>query len=231
MEMQKKSCVTCSLRHCSILKKCRHEFLEILDQTKYCMKYIKGHQLIHEGSKSEGIFVITSGVIKTHIKGYRNRPFILHLITTGELLGYQIDAQKRHQVSATAAEDTYVCFIENKEFDLVVQKNVGVREDLASEFNKELSKVHLRAVRLAQMSVREKVANAVQLVSQAYGIHNSTKPFTVSLSRVDIGDLIGCTKEQVSKNFSDLKDEKVIAANGKQLQILNHKKLKEIAGV
>jgi CRP-like cAMP-binding protein len=113
----------------------------------------------------------------------------------------------------------------------VVQKNVGVREDLASEFNKELSKVHLRAVRLAQMSVREKVANAVQLVSQAYGIHNSTKPFTVSLSRVDIGDLIGCTKEQVSKNFSDLKDEKVIAANGKQLQILNHKKLKEIAGV
>lgn len=186
---------------------------------------------MREGATSEGIFVITSGVVKTHVKGYRKRPFILHLATTGELLGYQVDPQKKYQISATAAEDTHVCFIESTEFDLVLQKNVGVREDLTREFNKELSKIHMRTVRLAQMKVREKVADAVLLISHAYGMNNATKPCTVNLSREDIGDLIGCTKEQVSKNFSDLKKEKVIAANGKQLQILNYKKLKEIAGV
>lgn len=231
MEKQTMSCITCSIRHCSILKNCRHEFLELIDQTKYYMKFTKGHQLIREGSAADGVFVITSGVVKTHVKGYRKRPFILHLATTGGLLGYQRNEQKKHQVSATAAEDTHVCFIENKEFDLILQKNVGVREDLTREFNKELSKIHMRTVRLAQMSVREKVADAVLLISHAYGMNNSTKPFTVNLSREDIGDLIGCTKEQVSKNFSDFKSEKVITASGKQLQIVNYKKLKEIAGV
>ena len=231
MKEKPMSCTSCSLRHCSILKNCRHEFLELIDQTKYYLKFTKGHQLIREGSVADGIYVITSGIVKTHVKGYRKRPFILHLATTGELIGYQRNEQKKHQVSATAAEDSYVCFIDNKEFDLVLQKNMGVREDLTKEFNKELNKVHSRTVRLAQMSVREKVAEAVLLISQAYGMNHSSKPFTVNLSREDIGDLIGCTKEQVSKNFSDLKSEQVITAAGKQFQILNYKKLKEIAGV
>ena len=137
MNKEDNSCATCSLRHCTILKNCREEFLELIDRNKYCLKYVKGQQLFREGSEAEGIFVINSGVVKVQVKGFRKRPFILYLGMVGDMIGYQTSADKKNQVSAIAVETTNVCFIENKDFDSILQNNAIVREDLTKEFNRE----------------------------------------------------------------------------------------------
>ncbi|MFN8324106.1 MAG: Crp/Fnr family transcriptional regulator [Chitinophagales bacterium] len=230
MNDQSHNCLTCSVRHCTILKKCRREFLELINCSKYCIKYQRGQPLIVEGKEADGIYVINSGVVKVHVSSYKNKPFILFLGTVGDMLGYQIDPNNRYQVSVTAVEETHVCFIERKYFENVLNKNVAVRDDLRQTLNNELSNIYLRTVRLAQMNVSEKIAEVLLHIADAYQLNYSTGRFTVNLSRQDIGDIVGLNKEQVSKCLSDLKTQKVIAASGKDLQILNYKKLEELIG-
>ena len=194
------------------------------------MAFHKGHQIIHEGSLSDGIYVVSDGIIKVHIKGYKKRPFILHFGSRGNILGHEIDGNKMHLVSATAVENTNICFIERKDFDMVMSKNDGVRNDLTRELNMQLRKIQLRTVRLAQMTVREKIADALIHICETYNVVDSAHPFRIHLSRQDIGDLIGITKEQVSKSISEFKTAKIIAGSAKYLQVLDYKKLKEIAG-
>ncbi len=194
------------------------------------MRYVKGQQLFREGSEAEGIFVVNKGVVKVQVKGFKEKPFILFLAGAGDMIGYQVNSARKNMVSAIAVEETYVCFIERKDFETVLQKNVLVRDDLTAEFNNELHKKNLRIVSLAQMTVREKVASAFLMIAKAYKRNRSGELFEINLSRQDIGDLIGVNKEQVSKSLADLKKDKVVATSGKQLKFLNYKQLEDMVG-
>jgi len=82
---------------------------------------------------------------------------------------------------------------------------------------------------LSQLSVRERVAEALLKIKKAYCPSNEEKSIGVSLSRQDIADIAGTTKEQVSKNLADFKEEKIINLNNKEIVIENLNKLIFIA--
>lgn len=224
-------CKTCSLRNCTILSKCRTEFLDLVNHSKLCLFYKKGQELFHENSDAKGIYVISKGLVKLQIAGFKGKPFILYLAHTGAMIGHQVNAARKNQVSAIAVEDTEVCFIENADFEMIIQKNVGVREDLTLELNKLLQHIYLRTARLVQMTVYEKVADCLLYIAAIYNPDHSDRTVKISLTREDMGLLTGVNKEQVSKCLTEMRRQKLIAAQGKQLQLLNYKKLEEAAGI
>lgn len=225
------NCKTCSLRHCTILNKCRTEFLELVNHCKLCFLYKKGQEIFHENSEAHGIYVINRGLVKLQITGFKGKPFILYLANQGAMIGHHTNVHNKHQVSAIAVEDTEVCFIENADFEMIIQKNVGVRADLTLELNKLLQHIYQRTSRLVQMCVHEKVADCLHYITELYNPAHATAPVKMNLTREEIGALIGLNKEQVSKCLTDMRKQKVIAAKGKQLQVLNYKKLQELAGL
>lgn len=229
MKKEDISCFACSARYCSILKNCERQFLEFIDNSKFCMTYAKGQQIIREGSQIDGVYFVSSGVAKIFVKGYRGRPLILSLAKAGSVLGHSTDELGKQQISVTAVEETSVCFIESKEYETICKLSPGVREDLTKIYQKELNLMHSRMVHLAQLNVREKVAEALLHIASTYLLEYSTEPFEVNLNRQDIGDLIAVSKEQVSKTLADFKQEQIVAVSGKKLQILNYNKLRSIA--
>ncbi|MBL0309349.1 MAG: Crp/Fnr family transcriptional regulator [Bacteroidetes bacterium] len=231
MKKQDISCFECNIRYCSILKNCERKFLELIDKSKFCMTYGKGQIVIRQGSQIDGVYFISSGVAKVFVSGYRGRPLIVGLARAGSVLDHTTDELGKQQISVTTVEETSVCFIESKDYESICKESSGVREDLTKVYQRELNQMHARMVHLAQLNVREKTSEALLHIASAYLLEQSTEPFEVNLSRQDIGDLIGITKEQVSKNLADLKHEKVISVKGKTLQINDYKKLQDIVGL
>jgi len=226
-----KSCFTCNVTDCSIFKKSNLEFLKLIDGKKTCTKYGKNQPIIFEGSQIDGVYMINSGVAKVHIKGYKGRPLILRLIKQGDISGHIPDTQNRQPVSITAVEETGVCFIENYDFEAMLSKSATAQKELMTAIKEELKEVEIRAIQLAQMNVREKIAGTILHILDTYLPDKSGKQVHINLSRQDIADLSGTTKEQVSKTFSDFGKENLIAVKGKSIRIIEYKKLENIAGL
>ena len=83
----------------------------------------------------------------------------------------------------------------------------------------ELSESETRVRKLAQMSVRERVIDAVLLVDSKFG--STDQLLNVNLNRKDYADYSGTTEEQVIRVFSKLKKEGALNAKGRKIGILN----------
>ena len=229
MNNEIKSCFICNVTECSIFKKSNLEFLKLIDGKKTCITYNKNQPIIFEGSRLDGVYMINSGIAKVHVKGYKGRPLILRLIKPGDISGHLPDGQNRQPVSVTAVEETGMCFIENKEFDAMLENSVSARQELMDAVKQELKQLEMRAIQLAQMNVREKIVSAILHILKSYPNNNNGKAIHINLSRQDIADLAGTTKEQVSKTISDFGKENLIEAKGRSLKLIDYKKMETIA--
>lgn len=224
------SCLNCNAKDCSILRSCPVEVLEYFDSKKYCMTYRPDQSIIREGSKIDGIYVVYDGIVKLHVKGRFGRDFIMRLGKPGDILGHADDREQRQPSSVTAVEPTTVCFIERTDFEQGMKKCSTVQGELMSVFKNELKNVGQRTIQLVQMNVREKIADAILHIAEVYGIKEGSTAVEISLSRQEISDMTGTTKEQVSKIISEFRADGLIDAHGKKISILNYKGLRKVAG-
>ena len=82
--------------------------------------------------------------------------------------------------------------------------------------------------KFAQMTVREKVIDAILYINRKFGQEDGL--LTLQLSRKEIADFAGTTDEQVIRVISGLKKEKLLTSVGKKIGIPDVDKLKaEIA--
>ncbi|MFN8321735.1 MAG: Crp/Fnr family transcriptional regulator [Chitinophagales bacterium] len=225
------SCFNCEVKDCSILRNCTPEFLRYIDEKKSCMQYQANQPIVFEGEITEGVFIIYNGIVKMHVKGHRGKIFVQRLAKSGEIIGHSSDQQMKQSSSVTTVTPTTVCFIENADFLKGIENCQGVRSELLSILKSEIKYVGNRTIQLVQMNVTEKIAESLLHIAHAYGLKEGGNAKHVALSRQDIADMTGTTKEQVSKVISDLRKENVIESSGKNLSILNRTRLKEIAGV
>ena len=81
-----------------------------------------------------------------------------------------------------------------------------------------------RLLKLAYNSVRKRVAEALLLVDKQYQ-SGTGKNSPVAMSREDLANIVGASKETVIRTLSDFKDEKLIDINGGKITIVNSDKL------
>ncbi len=225
------SCFDCLMKDCTILRNCTSEFLEYVNAKKFCMQYLPDQSIIFEGSSIDGVLVIYNGIVKIHVRGHRGKPFIVRLAKSGEILGHTADEYLKQPASVTAVEPTTVCFIEKSDFEKGLNNCPEIRAELMSVYKNEIKQFGYRTIHLVQMSVREKIAGALLHIAVAYKLKEGGSLKQVSLSREDISNMTGTTKEQVSKVMSEFHNENIIKTHRKHLSILQFAKLKAIAGL
>jgi CRP-like cAMP-binding protein len=87
-----------------------------------------------------------------------------------------------------------------------------------------------RMLHLAYKPVRERLAEALLLLQRTYHpAGEASRPFTIAISREDLGALMGTTKETTTRTLSDFKQEGLLTTRGSAITILATKRLHEIA--
>lgn len=223
-------CNTCSKKDCSMLKYCAEDWLSVINNKKICTFVKQGQQIILEGTPATGIYFVYSGKIKIHKVGMNGRNLILKLGKEGDIIGHcGFGGKYLYPSSATALEDSNLCFIENTIFFELLKDCHELTHELMRYYTDELRIYESRMVNIAQMNVREKVADTLLLLRDTYGEDMQDSTLKIVLSRQELAEISGTTKEQVSKILAEFDNEKVIRTSGKKISILDDKKLlKEI---
>jgi len=225
-------CLTCKARTCSILNSCGKTALKAISASKVPKSLIKGEKLFSEGELKRGVVFIKKGLLKLELNGKTGRPLILRIATKGAVFGHRINtAHLFYPYSATAASEVEYCFIPYNQFQEIMGKSTSLRRQLVNQFLDELELAEKRALFLAHKTVRQKVAEALLILAEAYEYTDKRQGFQISMGRQDIADLAGTTKEQVSKVLNDFEKEGSLCFNAKNFSYLNIVRLQEISTV
>jgi len=224
---EKISCSSCLNSNCFVLQFCSPEWIKAIDKQKYQTLYTKGQNIIHEGSPVLGIFFIQKGKTKVLSTGLTGRQQIVRFANDGHILGHRGVGNDVYPISVVAMEDSIVCFIENSVLHEVFMNNPEFTYGLMMFYSRELRKMEDRMKNLAQMNIREKIAESLLLIYEIFGVNN-LKELDIQFTREDIANVAGTTAEQVVRQFTDFEEEKLIAKSGRKIALLNIDALRKI---
>jgi len=128
--------------------------------------------------------------------------------------------------SASAIEDTTVCFIDVNIFRKFIYEN----SDFAYQIILDLSKGELQnfqsCLNNAQKQNLGRVAEAILFfANEIY----SSNTFTLPVSRQDLADLTGITRESASRILTEFHNEKILEIKNREITIVNEKLLRQIS--
>lgn len=216
-------CENCA-NNCLIKKLGDIGLLSEVEKHKSTIRCKRGQHVFMEGIEVHYVMFLHSGLIKVYKPGLQNKRQILRFSKSGDILGHRGINTPTYPVSALALEDCVICRFPRDYFLQLIRDHNELAIMLMFIFADELTQSETRERNLAHLSVRGKVADTLLRLKDSFGI-DEDKMLKIFLSRQDIAEYAGTTKEQVSKALSDLNHEMVIKVNSKRIQIINELKL------
>lgn len=222
------NCQTCPNQKCYVFHDCSPEWIRIIDSTKEQTIFKKGQQIIREGDKVTGLYFIQEGKVKIISNGINGKEQIVRLAADGYVIGHCAFSGETYPVGAITLDDTRACFVSNEILKQAYLDNPPFVLSFMKYYSAELRKMEMRLKYLAQMSIREKVAEAITYLFDTFGINPATQVLNVHLSRQELADLIGTNAEQVTRQLTIFEEEKILVREGKELKLLDLDLLKKI---
>lgn len=214
-----------------ILKNFTKEELTELSHEKKIISFKKGDTIIEEGANPKGIYYIDKGTAKMFKIGFNGKEQILRFTKAGDIIGYRsILSKQPFGASATAMEDTEMCFIPEKFFLRVLEFHPKLAFDILRRISETLGESAQTITFLAQKTVRERLAEVLLLLERKLGTDKEGF-INISLTREEMANLIGTATESAIRLISEFKNDELIEVDGRRIKILAHQKLIKLGHV
>lgn len=225
-------CASCEIRlqtFCGVLQ--AHELEQFRCQG--AVAHLNAKQpLFHEGDPARMVFNLTHGSLKLYKLLADGRRQITGFLFAGDFLGLTIEDE--HAFSAEALEPIEYCCFTRPRFEAFVESHPRMEHELYRMAAHELSAAQEQLVVLGRKTAKERLATfLLNLANRAAKANRAAEPDLVLLpmSRIDIADYLGLTKETVSRTFTALKTERVIRlVSDGVIRIVARERLASIAG-
>jgi CRP/FNR family transcriptional regulator len=190
----------------------------------------RGAHLYREKEGFHAVYAVRSGSIKAYTTAEDGTEQVTGFYFPGEILGMDGISTNRHASSAMALETTAVCEIP---FNLLGELSIrlpSLQRHFFQLMSREITEDQQLITLLSRKPADARVAALLLSISTRHARRAlSATRFRLPMSRRDIGNYLGLTVETVSRVFSRLQREAVIAANKREVELLEREKLQAIA--
>ena len=226
MDEQEIGCRDCIVKSIPA-EKLTSEELGILNSNCARISFKKGENIIKQGAFTTNIVYIKSGLVKEHMNGPNGKEQIIKITKAPAYIGVPSALGGRiHQYSCTALEHTSVCFIDLHVFNELLLTNTYFSRELILGLSKDLLEHFTRCVNKSQKQLHGSLAEAILFLSEKiYG----SDSFSLSLTRAELGSLIGTTRETVTRLLHEYTENGLISIKGKTMKILKKEMLQRIS--
>lgn len=223
--MKKHDCKNCEIKSAAAQYLSFAEF-EILENNSVEVSFKKGQVIFMQNALSTNITYLRTGIVKLHMHGPTGEK-ILRIMKAPAYLGIPTTfGDKINQFSATAIEDVSVCFIDSSLFRNFIFTNGKFAYEIIVELCKNELADYQRIASQTQKQITGLVAETLLCFSEK--IYERDQ-FNFPLTRGEIGDLIGTSRESVSRVLTELSNEKIIEITANEIKILKKDLLKQIS--
>jgi CRP/FNR family transcriptional regulator len=194
--------------------------------------YPKGSVLLVEGHTARGVYVLCAGRAKLSITSTEGKTLIVQIARPGDLLGIHATlAGNTYQATAETLAPCRVDFISRKDLLVLLDRQKSSGVGLAIAISKDFTEFieHARGL-LLSVSAAKKVARLLLRLGDEFGEHTSTGiRLQTLLTHEEIAQMIGASRETVTRSLNMLKRMHVIRAKNGDLMIRNRAALASMA--
>jgi len=222
------NCNDCASRSCLVFKYCSDENTENILNKKSCIEYPSRQNIIKEGSLITGVFFVQSGTVKVFKDGLNGKEQIIRIAKPGDILGHRgFSKNMNYPISALTLEKSKICFLEYDAFFSLLKTTPEFTLKMFELYAATLTDAEARLRNMAQMTVRERIAETLLLIFTSVSTDN-IGALNIVLSRQEIADIAGTNADQVSRELVSLEKDGIISLKGRQIVIKDLEKLEVI---
>lgn len=206
--------------------------LEHLQHVKSTSIYPPGTLLYIEGQPPRGVFILCNGRAKVYTSSKQGKVIILKVAHPGEILGLEAALSDRdHEETAELLDASQVNFVATKDFVRYISEHSEAALKAAAQLSADChaAQEEIRCIGLSA-SVEEKLARLLASWADAANGSGHELRFKVPYKHEEIAQMIGSTRETVTRILGNLKRKKVIEVKGATMVIRDPVRLKQIAG-
>ncbi len=206
--------------------------LDTFSEDRADNSYKKGQVIFYEGNRGHGLFCIYEGKVKIHKLGDEGKDQIVRFAKKGDVLGYRsLLGNEPYNATATAIEDSIICYVPKSKFMDVLDNNNDLAFRTIQLLTNDLRESEKKIINITQKPVIERIAEAILILKEKFGLKPDAKTLDVILTRREIADLAGVTTETAIRTLSDLNKKGVLHLNGKQIELVDIPQLIRLANV
>ena len=225
-------CKTCSLSSLCLPVSLNMTEMDRLDKIiEKSRPHKKGDHLFHQGDPFKSVFAIRAGSVKTYTITGQGEEQITGFYFPGELVGLSGYDESKYPISVKMLETTAVCEIPFDHLDDLCGQMPELRRQVMRTMSKEIRDDQQMMLLLSKKNAEARIATFLLKLSQRFKVRGySESNFRLSMSRNEIGNYLGLAVETVSRIFTRFQNSKILAVDGKEIELLSIDKLYEISG-
>ena len=190
--------------------------------------YPKGSVILFQDDPGDSLFVLRAGRVKVVLIGEDGREVILGVLEPGAHFGELalIDDQPR-SAHVIAMEDAQLLVLRREDFKRRVEANPTVAWALLTELSRRLRRADVKIGGLVLLDVPGRIARLLLDLADETGSAQIEKPLT----HQTIAQMIGASRETVSRAMKDFQDTGLIRVERRRIAIGDRDALEKRAQV
>jgi len=211
----------------NIFKSLSIEELRTIMDNKRPIKFRAGETITKQNTPLTHLVCIKSGMAKVVSEGPKGKNLIIDIIKDNNIFtggGTVIDDS--HHFTVSAITDIECCFIESAKIFAFLSINSTFAIGLMKLYNGQHIKMHNTLINLIHKYMPGRVADTLLFLKNEIYLSN---PFQFILSKQELAEMSGMTKESFIRNLKDFEDSGIIKHSRNTIQIVKEEDLIEIS--
>ena len=227
------SCSSCKLRSDDFFCALSEDSLKAFNQITHAAVFPEGAVVFTEGQTPRGVFMLCQGQAKLSTTSREGKTFILRIAKRGEVLGlHSVVTGKPYELTAETMRPSQLDFVSREDFLKFLKDHGDACLRAAQNIGRDSQSAYdvVRSIGLSN-SVAGRVAKFL-LESAAEGkLTDGAVSVGFSLSHEDISQLMGTSRESITRTLADFRKRNLMELKGSTLTIHDRPALERLVAV
>ena len=181
----------------------------------------RGSLILTQGDPGEALFLIRSGQVKVSVVAEDGREVILSVLGPGSFFGEMalVDDEPR-SAHVIAMEDTSLLQLRREDFRTRLRSSPELSIALLRELSRRLRRADDTITSLMLLDVNGRVAHLLLELAREEGGDTGAR-ITRRLTHASIGQMVGASRETVSRTMRTLVVRNIIAVERREIRLLD----------
>jgi CRP/FNR family cyclic AMP-dependent transcriptional regulator len=224
-------CLSCKLRSEGFFCHLPKSVLQAFQSLKFSIAYPAGATLFVEGQTCRGIYILCKGRVKLSATSRQGQTLILQVAQPGEVLGLNATVSgSPHHTTAETGQPCQLNFVKRDDFLNFLTEHglAGMRAALQLSRKSQHAYQQLRS--FVTTSAPERIARSMVDWSHDDSGMATAHGIKVALTHDEIGQIIGMSRETVTRTLATFRKQHIADLHGSTLLIQNMAAVQKLAG-
>lgn len=199
---------------------------ELLELKAFKLSLKKGQQLFGEREEVENIYIVLRGKVTLYRNSEHGQKRVIFILNPGEIINEVIFDRRTASVNCEAFEDSEVLYFSRNELLEIMSRDFDFTKKIIESMAKKIRRTYRQIKNTVPIKMDKRLAAKLWKLSKDYGVETESGTLIgINLTITYLADMLGSSRETISRCMGKFEKEGLIISEGKKIIIPDRDKL------